>query len=171
LSLVLPNSDETIKRKIKKFIKKKSEIYNNVLFLYYVVRNENFGEISFLTKNKAEYPKMCHIFNKTKLLVEVSSIDNIEILESSFQKVDNYYRNFKYEEPVVIDNDHEHDHDQDDQKEHNDSEIKNPIVDKKKFMEKLELLKKHVDEYNVDFFKDCQKRKKDEEKFEKHKKK
>ena len=66
-----------------------------MLFLYYVVRSEDFGRISFLSNNKKEYPKMCHIFNKTELLLEVSSIDNIEILEDSFCKVDKYYKKFK----------------------------------------------------------------------------
>jgi hypothetical protein len=164
LTLVLPKSDESIKRKIKKFIKKKSEIYNNVLFLYYVVRNEDFEKISLITKNKMEYPKMCHIYNKTELLLEVSSIDNIEILESSFQKVDGHYKKFKYEEHI----------EKEEQKtihEEEEQNIKNPIADKKKHAEKLELLKKYADDYNVDFFKDCQKRKKEEEKCEKHKKK
>ena len=171
LSLVLPKSDETIKKKIKKFIKKKSEIYNSVLFLYYIVKNEDFDKISLITKNKLEYPKMCHIYNKTDLLLEVASIDNIEILESSFQKVDTHYKKFKYvEEPKLVkENKHdEHEHSEEITDEH---ETKNPIVDKKKYAEKLELLKKYVDDYNVDFFKDCQKRKKDEEKHEKHKKK
>lgn len=164
LSLVLTKSDEIMKRKIKKFIKKKSELYTNVLFLYYIVRNEDFGRISFLTKNKTEYPKMCHIFDKTELLLEVASIDNIDILEESFHKVDGYYKKFKFEEQKEI---------IEEKKTHIDEEYetKNPIADKKKHTEKLELLKKVADDYNVEFFKDCQKRKKEEEKLEKHKKK
>ncbi len=169
LSLVLPKSDETIKKKIKKFIKKKSELYNNVLFLYYIVKNEDFEKISLITKNKLEYPKMCHIYNKTELLLEVASIDNMEILESSFQKVDSHYKKFRYIEEQKIEKDDKHDYHSEEIIEEHDT--KNPIVDKKKYAEKLELLKKYVDDYNVDFFKDCQKRKKDEEKYEKHKKK
>ena len=63
LSLVLLSTDENIKRMIRKYIKEKSKQYQGAMFLYYAVRKEDFGRISFLTDNVASYPKMCHIFN------------------------------------------------------------------------------------------------------------
>lgn len=168
LSLVLLNTDELIKRNIRKFIKRKSEIYTNITFLYYAIRDTDFGRISIISGNKDEYPKMCHIYNVTELLVEVTGIDNMDILESSFKKLDNYYMNFKEEQDVIENNNTTELKVSTPQTPLStnitNEEVKNPIVEKKKFIEKITLIKQKSDDYNIEFMRECQKRKKEEEK-------
>jgi hypothetical protein len=175
LSLVLLNTDEIIKRNIRKFIKRKSEIYTNITFLYYAIRDTDFKRISIISGNKDEYPKMCHIYNVTELLVEVTSIDNIDILESSFKKLHNYYINFIENEndidvPKQLDNKNESKISTPQtplSTNINNEIIKNPVVEKKKFIEKISLIKQKSDDYNIEFMRECQKRKKEEEKHKK----
>lgn len=190
LTMVLLNTEEDLKKDIRRFIKRKSEKYPNIIFLYYAVRDDDFGRISIISKNKKEYPKMCHIYNVTDLLVEVSGIDNVEILKSSFKKLNNYYKNFKEDakiseksdeikQPVITDKEHNENNFQQENifNQVQDVQDKQPeinpvnlIVEQKKFNQKLELLKKVADDYNIDFFRECQKRKKEEEKIKKEKK-
>ena len=181
LTLVLLNTDESLKKNIRKFIKRKSEIYENITFLYYAVRETDFNRISIISGNKSEYPKMCHIYNVTELLMEINSIDSADVLESSFKKLNDYYINFNPNEEVADDIEPEPETENEatpntnlksqqshtpqlNNKQVENEEIKNPAVEKKKFIEKMKLLKKKTDEYNIEFFRECQKRKKEEEK-------
>lgn len=201
LSLVLLTTDENVKRMIKKFVKRKSEQYPGATFLYYAVRKEDMGgRISFMSNDPSEYPKMCHIFNIHELLSEVRAIDNVEILERSFQHPDimQYYARFGTivrkpisnvvdEDNGYIENDENDENDEDDESEteynnkkkiNNNSTNKqnimvpkmqeyqpaqNPVLEKKKLLEKLTLIRQKGEEYNMQFLEECRKRKKEEE--------
>jgi hypothetical protein len=221
LSLVLSNTDENIKRMIKKFIKRKANMYPNILFLYHVVKSKDIGRISILEKDKSKYPKMCHIYDKTQLLLEVTSIEDIDDLYESFEEVGDHYKNFTIEteskdktisnDDTVIDSDDNNsvNNDNVDNNNINNNNINNndinnninnndvnnnnnnngnnklqinsqnrnkenninPITEKKKILEKINLFRSKAEEFNIDFLKDIQKRKKEEElsqKKEKH---
>lgn len=201
LSLVLLTTDESIKRMIKKFVKRKSEQYPGVTFLYYAVRKQDFNKISFLTDDLSEYPKMCHIFNITELLMEVRTIDNIDILNRSFQHPDiaAYYAKFGLSAKKPISNVFEENENGYNENENGDEESddfedepqstavggpvqtintgqsqqnsaqqfqlpQNPMLEKKKLLEKLTLIRQKGEEYNMQFLEECRNRKKEEEK-------
>jgi hypothetical protein len=201
LSLVLLTTDESIKRMIKKFVKRKSEQYPGVTFLYYAVRKQDFNRISFLTDDLSEYPKMCHIFNITELLMEVRSIDNIDILNRSFQHPDivAYYSKFGLVSKKPVSNVFEENENGYNENENGDEESddfedeqistavsgptkvvntsqsqqnpsqqfqlpQNPMLEKKKLLEKLTLIRQKGEEYNMQFLEECRNRKKEEEK-------
>lgn len=179
LSMVLLETDDNLKRMIKKFIKSKAAQFPHITFLYYVTRKEDFGRNSFLTKDPEEYPKLCHIYNVTEMLTEVLSIDNIEIMEKSFQRLEKYYSQkedneiFQSEESERDEREPTQDNVQHTQ---NSQSVNanvpqqsliptiNPITERKKLLEKLTLLRDKAEECSMDFLKECQKRKKEEEK-------
>jgi hypothetical protein len=193
---VLLDTDDRIKGMIKKFIKKKAEVLPNVLFLYYVVRNEDFGKNGLLEKDKTKYPKMCHMYGMTELLIGVTSIDNVQIMEQSFKhkekgiELEKWYSHVPQQdnctEEIISDDDNQKDEHISEKQNTNDIQKNvcnnsnssnsyiqpvqqtyqtiDPVVEKKKFLQKLLLLKTKSDEYNVTFLKEFQKRKKEEEK-------
>lgn len=109
LAIVLLKGEDNIKKIIKKFIKEKSKLYPHITFLYYVVRNEDFGRASFVTNKTQEYPKLCHIYNITEMLIEVKSIDCVEAMELSFEQLEDYYNDCEKEARNVDNNDNNND--------------------------------------------------------------
>lgn len=99
LTLVLLDTDESLKGTLRKYIKRKSIEYPNISFVYYSLRKEDFGKIGSLVPNDlSHYPVMYHIYNKTKMLVEVPSIDKskakFDELDKSFSLVHECYSTF-----------------------------------------------------------------------------
>lgn len=182
LSIVLIDTNDKIKSMIKKFIKRKSVSFPNVTFLYYPKRKDDTArKLSLLKGNNNEFPKMCHIYNVEELLLEVSTVDCIEILDESFKKLEPYYiRDLKNPKSQ---NDNSENAQQDHKTEisnasnsqyqteqhsmpaqssnHNEIDM---IAERRKLVEKIALLKEKAGEYNIEFLKECQKRKKEEEK-------
>lgn len=177
LSLVLVMTEDKYKHMIKKAIKQKSTQYPNVTFLYYAVRESDIGRISILDKDKSRYPKMCHIYDIKELLLEIASIDNPEIIEDSFKKLDGYYKNHQNNDNSNSDISEEDDEKSIPKVNNNtqnninntnnngfvqEKSYTNPLTEKKKFLEKLTLLKSKADDYTIEFLKECQQRKKEE---------
>lgn len=99
LTLVLLETNESIKIALRKYIKKKSKIYPNVLFLYYAVRNDDFGKIWDMLPNDPDtYPRVYHLYDVDKWLGEVWNLHDKNTIENeleySFQKLHKHYINF-----------------------------------------------------------------------------
>ena len=172
--MVLLETDDNLKRMIKKFLKKKANQFPHITFLYYVTRKEDFGRNTFLSSNPNDYPKLCHIYDVIEMLTEVLSIDNIEIMEKSFQVLENYYSQKNTSEIE------ENESDPNEKKSYPNIQQSqqlpqhslsnpliptvNPVTERKKLLEKLTLLREKSEECVMDFLKECQKRKKEEEK-------
>lgn len=99
LTLTLIDTDESIKSILRKYIKRKSEQYPNINFLYYAVRKEDMGKVgSLVPKDLNYYPVVYHIYNVKKLLGAVPSLDKsdkkMKELDDSFKDLDEYYKEF-----------------------------------------------------------------------------
>ena len=194
LTMVLLSTNDNTKKLIKKFIKNKSKQYPHITFLYYVVRSEDFSKkISFLNNNVDEYPKMCHIYNIDTMLIELKAIDGFDIMEKSFKKLDEYYsvnnkqtHNQQQTEESEGSESSKNDKQlppvqqiipqiangigsmlqagQSQQNTQYPAQPINPVLERKKLLEKLTLLRNKSEEYTIEFLKECQKRKKEEEK-------
>jgi hypothetical protein len=190
LTLVLLETDEAIKTMLRKYIKRKSEQYPSVFFLYYNVRNEDFGKVGkLLPDDKKTYPRLYHIFNVVKLMGQIWNINktnkSIGELDESFNILHNYYSEF---DPNL----------NDDQEEYSDLEPapvqqtqkpkkvnkqvlvnKKPIymqqnpnlpiqldkmTEKKKLLEKIMLIQQKSREYQTEIINEITSRKKEEKK-------
>jgi hypothetical protein len=200
LTEVLVNDNDNIKHMLRKFIKQKSLLYPNVMFLYYAVRNEDLKKkLNIIEKDVSKYPKMFHIYNGKEVFMEISCIDSEDILhklwgdaEKQFLYESNNIKNSDVESKkssIVVNNtsneDNFFDEDQNEHGENNNvpninividnnqqtQQFINPVTESKKNMEKILLLRYHADDFNKTFIKDCLQRKKEESKMSKHKNK
>lgn len=198
LTEVMVDDNENIKHMLRKFIKQKSLLYPNVMFLYYAVRKEDLKKnLNIIEKDVSKYPKMYHIYNGKEVFMEISCIDNEDILhklwsdaEKEFLYESNNIKNSDVESKksnVVINNTTNDDNFFDEEQNENNGgnnigdganfinnnqqQVINPITENKKLMEKLLLLRNCADEFNQTFLKDCMQRKKEESKMSKNKKK
>jgi len=179
LSLVLPNTKSDIRSCIKKFIKRKAEIFPNVTFLFYTVQPQDFNKISFIKNDINVYPKMCYIYNITEMEVEVESIDCYDVLEESFEAIENkldYHLKKIY--PLQLQQSHQSSEKSSGSVENTQQlanqqnyaqtdEIKNMQIEQRKMFKKLAFLKQRADDYTLEFIEDCRQRKKEEEKIKK----
>lgn len=149
LTLVLLETDDAIKTMLRKYIKRKSEQYPSVFFLYYNVRKEDFGKVGkLLPDDKKTYPRLYHIFNVVKLMGQVWNINktnkSIGELDESFNILHNYYSEF---DPNLNDDQEEYS----DQKE--ESEEPDPIpvqqTQKPKKVNKQQVLVNKKPTYNL----------------------
>lgn len=194
LGIVLQNTPDRTKIMMRKYMKNKSREYSKhskILFLYYVVENEKYlTKANFLSKDLSEYPKMCHIFDGTHMMIEIKSIDNSQIMDESFQIMKEHYDKLPVDTDNFVNNvgnigntNNNNDitnHIPVIPKNSNNSNnlnmipnstntfvgqapIKNTITERKKLLEKLGLIKEKYDEATLLLLEECQKRKKEEE--------
>lgn len=161
LAIVTPETNDHIRIMIRKYIKTKSKMFPHVTFLYFVLQKKDCGRASFLTNNLHDYPKLCHIYNVDNMMIDISAIDNVDIMEKSFTKLAPYYA--KQSQELNIDS-QQFDSQQNDSQHIDTQQQVNPIVEQKKLLEKLTLLRDKAEEYTLDFLEECRKRKKEEEK-------
>lgn len=173
LTLVLINTDDNIKHMLKKFIKEKSQEFPYITFIYYIARQKDLGKVpaTILEKDENQYPKLCHIFDIDNLLGDITSIDNIKELDKSFAKLKPKYEQWIHDQQKNTNNTENTDSIKEKQsvKEQQiipeqQENIIDPMKEKKKYMEKLMILKSKGDEYKIEFITDIQKRKQEEEK-------
>jgi hypothetical protein len=161
LTLVLVNTDDKIKSLLRKYIKKKSLEFPNVMFLYYAVRDSDFSRgISYLD-NKEKFPKMLHIRNFTELLIELETINDLELVNTSFEKLKELYNSY--------DKENTQDSKQDSKQDSRQDSKPDPELEQKRFIEKLNILSEKTRTFTVEFLEDCMNRKKEEEKEERKK--
>lgn len=215
LGLTCSETSGKAKVMIRKFLKRKSEKFPLVTFVYMEVsdNDRNNGTLNILKGNS--YPKVYHIRNSNQLLVRVEEADYEGIYES-FAKVEQYYvaemkefqqrmqnQNNETDDEATGDEDEISEDDQDkvietdqgkkkktkgkqktksgtmdsaqqNQSMNNGSQdmgtTVNPVLEKKKNLEKLVYLNNQYDNMKIDLIKEIKRRKKLEA-FQKEKKK
>jgi hypothetical protein len=188
LSIITEDTDDKIKKLMKSFIKDKSKVYPKVTFLFYRAKKEDFGRLSPMFDKDETYPKMFNIWDIKKIYSGVLCVDNREILEST---MDDLHESYIAGHPIEeFDNNSEEKNDiNSDQKKiitKNEQIInqqkynnvnnnvnnniiplgqppKDPVIEKKKFIEKINLLRKKQEESIDDFLRELEKRKEEEE--------
>lgn len=194
LSITTENTDNSIKKIIKKTIKEKSKLYPKVTFLLYKAKQQDFGKLQpMFDKDTTQYPKMFHIWNIQEIMTGVIAIDNKEIIESSFEDFHDVY--FAGKLPNVLDEENKREEreeiveekkeEKQNIKQNAQNNIKNnmqnnmqaqiqnkdPVLEKKKFAEKINLLRQKQEEYTLEFLSEFKKRKEEEEGVSEKKKK
>jgi hypothetical protein len=181
LSLVLLNTDNNVKNRIKKLMTEKASQYPNIVFIYYVVRHEDFGrKLNIIDKDITQYPIMYHIFDMRDILCHIAKIDDAVTLRNYFKKTEDLYLNSTNEDNFS-NNENEDGNGNEVLEESKIRPVNDIIVpsaqtnqetqllEQKKFTEKLILLRKKADEYTFSFLEEIAKRKKEEEKHKKKK--
>jgi len=172
IGLCLENSENEIKKSVKKFLKTYSKIYQNITFLYYNVSVKDLGRISLITKNIDEYPFIYHIYDVSNIFVSVNRANNDTMYES-MNAVEEYYK--KDLQNQISNNINKNDNNQNNINDdinnddiNNDDNINKVEYDNNKVLEHQQLLDKLViyeemkKKHNINFLSDIQQRKKDE---------
>ena len=161
LSLVLKDTSSELKSLIKKFIKRKAELFPNVMFLFYTVQSQDVGKINFIKGTKDSYPMMCPIkTSSNEVMTYLEGIDSIEPINECWSLVEKHFiANLKNTKNL---------------QQNTQQMIQNPsgveqdkFAEQRKLLKKLTYLKEKADEYTLEFVEDCRLRKKEEEKIKK----
>lgn len=148
LGLTCSLTDNKTKIMIRKFLKRKSEQFSLITFIYMEVLEEyrKTGSLNILKGDN--YPKVYHIRNSNQLLLSVEDADYDGIYDS-FSQVEKYYlkemEDFKNKKLEVSDN---------------SVELNiNPKITKQEQLEKLVYLNNKYDSMKVDLIKEIKRRK------------
>lgn len=178
LSLVVKNTPSDIRSTIKKFIKRKAEVFPNVMFLFYTVQAQDVGKINFLKGTLDSYPMMCYIkTSSNEVMTYVEGVDGVDALDECWNIVENHFiTNLKNRE--------QNKQNKTSEKSSNSFEMQNQgnsmnqnfaqvdkFAEQRKLVKKLSYLKEKADEYTLEFMEDCRLRKKEEEKLKKQQQK
>jgi len=165
LSLVIKNTPSNIKAIIKKFIKRKAEMFPNVMFLFYTVQPQDINKICFIKDDPDLYPIVCYIETMSnEVMISVEGIDGIESLDESWNMVEKkFISNLKQQSDKKISEKSYKSLETHNIQSQNFSQV-DKFAEQKKLMKKLTYLKQKADEYTFEFMEDCRLRKKEEEK-------
>lgn len=192
LTLVLIDQEDSIKVMLRKYIKEKSKIYKNIIFLYYPLKKDDFGKIWELLPNDIDsYPRIYHLYDVDKMLGEVWNLkDKSKLADSDylFKKFHNYYINF---DPTQNNNQNNQESSNEKINEETNETEKNNyenqqnqpnqqiqpnqytepkqnkldiVTERKKLIDKIQLIQQCAEEFKTSFIKDIQKRKEKEKK-------
>lgn len=148
LGLTSDKNDNNTKVMIKKFLKRKSEQFPIITFIYMYVSEDYKNNASLNILKGDNYPKIYHIRNNNQILVSVEDADYESIYES-FSQVEKYYlkemENFK-------------------NNEHTNTSIVSdyhidPKIEQQKRLEKLVCLNNRYDNMKIDLIKEIKRRK------------
>jgi len=166
LGITLSDSSKNIKIKIRKFIKSKSTIYSNMLFIYYEISsdeetktiNKLFSSEKFSISNN-EYPLMFHICNYNNVIINIKNVTD-EIMNKAFDAMKKHYdedkeRWLKYQESLRKKeseknkvNENEVNEKEINEKEINEKEINEKEINEKEINEK-EINEKEINEKEI----------------------
>lgn len=172
LSLVIKNTPSDIRSTIKKFIKRKAEVFPNIMFLFYTVQAQDVGKINFLKGTLDSYPMMCYIKTATnEVMTYVEGIDGIEPLDECWSMVEKaFIANLKNTQQNSQQNKtsgkSSDTFEMQNQNQQNFAQV-DKFAEQRKLVKKLSYLKEKADEYTLGFMEDCRLRKKEEEKIKK----
>lgn len=178
VGLVLDSTEKKIQSYIKKFLKEKSLVYPNMMFVFYKASKKDFNKISLISDAPDEYPIIYSIFDCENVFVKVNRAEPSTILEA-YNAVKSYYDEdlVKYLEmkstKIKTDSESELASKQSSQIDHIDQEIAltTPISlmsqtelmeAQQKLMEKILCLETKTKEYNLNLLQDIKQRKKSE---------
>jgi hypothetical protein len=190
IAITLTNTPENIKKIIRKFLKSKSKLFPNIMFLYYCALNDDLGKIkTIIPLEKDGYPWVHSIYNFNNLIGTVNNVEDITTLNNFFEQIEDDYKNYSERSNNASQNNNIDNNYFEDQNSHNDNqkidtlenqnqnnnivstnfvqnenEIKElEKIEKKKNLDKICALQEFVNENQLNFFKEIQKRKKKEE--------
>lgn len=90
LGFTTPKTPNESKNIVRKFLKRKSEIFRLITFVYMEVSDSDRLVLNILSGPEESFPKMYHIRNGKDILVSVQAA-NIESINESFKAVEPYY--------------------------------------------------------------------------------
>lgn len=148
LGLTCNLTDTKTKIMIRKFLKRKSEQFSLITFIYMDVSEEYRKTCSLNILKGDNYPKVYHIRNGNQLLVSVENAD-YEGIYGSFSQVEKYYLKemdeFKNKKTIIPDISNENNID--------------PKLAKQAQLEKLVHLNNKYDNMKIDLIKEIKRRK------------
>ena len=140
LGFTTPYTANKLKIIIRRFLKRKSEIFPLITFIYMEVSDTDRSSLNILKGEPSDYPKIYHIRGGNNILVSVQSATE-ETLNESFEAAEPFYIK---EMNVSLE----------------DDSIKEKTLENKKNLEKLVLLNKMCDDIKLNTIKDIASRKK-----------
>jgi len=182
VAFTIDKTPNEMKKIVRKFLKRKSEIFPLITFVYMKVREQDRHTLNILKGTDDQFPMVYHIRKGNEILVNCQGADK-QMLNDSFDEVEKYYieemMEFKNRlkkqnktDPTDL-NDDPNPNDnlpQPDQPAESTQPVPpNPELEKKKKLEKLVLLNKTCDDMKIDLIREVAKRKKIEENIEKKK--
>lgn len=201
MGFTVPETPNELKNIIRKFLKRKSEVFKLITFVYMEVSESDRHVLNILKGSENTFPKIYHIRNGKDILVSVQAA-NSDTIKESFKAVEKYYieemKNFQKEFALRVKTEPKNKSKNTksiDEKASNDSEQlinfndnqeqivleqevsekeeqpekEDPVLEKKKNLEKLVHVNKTYDEMKINLLHNVTKRKKIE--FEINKKK
>lgn len=90
LGFTTPYNTDKEKAVVRKFLKRKSEIFPLITFVYMEVSDKDRQTLNILKFDKEEFPKVYHIRDGKDILVDVPHADLNSLVES-FSEVEKYY--------------------------------------------------------------------------------
>jgi ribosomal protein L30E len=180
VAITLDSTPKNTIKILKKFLKHYAKIYENITFLYYKAHNNDLGRMSLLNKNIDEYPFVYHVYDTSEIFVSVNRANEDTIYEA-FNAVEEYYKkdlqNYKKDSHNNSTNENESNitinqnindiNNVSSEKMKNDemtAELNRKALEHQKLLEKICVLEKKKEKYNIEFLEDIKKRKKDEQK-------
>jgi len=179
LGITLDKNDNSIKSYIKKFLKQKSKLYPNIIFLYFKASLKDLGKISLLDKDINLYPLIYSIYDVSTVFIKITSAVE-ESIEEAFKAGKEYYDNdlLKFIESknkpknIIINNIQQEQENEDDKEviDNQEDEITKQqeiMQNQQKLFERVVNLQHKAEAYNLEILKDIKNRKKEEEKIKK----
>jgi hypothetical protein len=174
LTLVISETPDITKKKLRKYIKQKAIEYPDRSFIYYIVPKHELGKIkNILESDKELYPLLFHIYDK-KILIRAESItvSKMNLLDESFDQINDSIKNVEQTIQNLKNDEQDEKCSQESSKEKliiEQPKIFDPILHKKKYIEKINFLKQKTDEMKLELYKEIGLRKKIQEKNSKKK--
>jgi FlaA1/EpsC-like NDP-sugar epimerase len=155
LGLTCDSVDNKTKVMIRKFLKRKSEQFSLITFIYMDVSEKNRTITTLNILKGDNYPKVYHIRNNNQVLVSIVDADYEGVYES-FSQVEKYYLKEMddFKNHTSIDN--KPSEKQSIIQEH----IMDPKLEKQKQLEKLVYINSRYDNMRIDLIKEIKRRKK-----------
>jgi hypothetical protein len=179
LGLTTKHTSNSLKVIIRRFLKRKAEKFPLIVFIYMEVSDANRQTLNILQGDIDDYPMVYHIRAANKILCTVKSADETKIYESFANVEQNYIDEMKYlqqnknhdnNDDINSDNqegdeDNNEDINQDDKvdkdnEKHLQIDTFDPVLEKKKTLEKMVFLNKKYGEMHLNFLHTIAKRKK-----------
>lgn len=178
VAFTIDKTPNEMKKIVRKFLKRKSEIFPLITFVYMKVQQQDRHTLNILKGTDEQFPMVYHIRKGNEILVNCQGADK-QMLNDSFDEVEKYYIDEMMEFKNRLKKQNETDlTDQNDEPPQPDDPNTvqptqpvplNPELEKKKKLEKLVLLNKTCDDMKIDLIREVAKRKKIEENIEKKK--
>ena len=174
LGITLDNNSADIKIYIKKFLKQKSKIYPNMIFLYFKANIKDLGKISLLDKDVNLYPLMYSIYDVNSIFIKITSAVQ-ESIEEAFTAGKEYYDNdlYKFNEGknkpnnITINNIQQENKPEENKEVDEMKKQQEIMLNQQKLFERVVNLQHKGEAYNLEILKDIKNRKKEEEKLKK----